>query len=185
MKKAFWIISILLCLLVGCAERSQNERNIADYYTLTQNGDHTYTYRVSDINGNLLLEKESAVRAPEVQTLSPSVYGFVTQAGTGLSTNWAVYCDVELGCVSEQFNYVLMAQDNFVVYAEREENRCTVTVQNIFDKNDYCKQYELENVSSVAADFIVACTINGEGELVITYLSGENYTETERIIQFP
>ena len=53
---------------------------------------------------------------------------------------------------------------------------------DIFDKEQYYKEYKLENVSPVAADFIVKGGFNRKGNINITYLSGDKYTETDYTI---
>lgn len=150
-----------------------------------QNDDRTYSYTVSDLKGNILYRQENAVRKPKVWEVSSNVFGLVTQAGTGLSTNWAVFCDVERGRVSEPFYYVLGAQGDYVVYAEYKEDKHLVVVQNMFDKSAYCKTYELENVSPVAADFVVECEFDGDGNATVTYLVGKKYTRTKLTINIP
>ena len=107
------------------------------------------------------------------------------QTGTGQSTNWAVYCDVENSKVSETFQYVLMAQGNYVIYANYENDEHSVIVQNIFDKSQYYKKHILTNCSPVAGDIVIGAKPNGEGIAVVTYLTGNDYKETELTIKFP
>ena len=45
-------------------------------------------------------------------------------------------------------------------------------------KNNTIKEYKLKNVSPVAADFVVNGGFNKKGNINITYLSGDDYTET-------
>ena len=49
-----------------------------------------------------------------------------------------------------------------------------MVVQDIFDKEQYYQEYKLENVSPVAADFIVDGYFNTKGNVNITYLSGDD-----------
>ena len=66
-----------------------------------------------------------------------------------------------------------------------EEGKHFVVVQNVFDKSAYCKTYELENVSPVAADFVVECEFDGDGNATVTYLVGKKYTKTKMTINIP
>ena len=179
------LVGVLLCFMVaGCATKPDEKgyKDITDLYTVTKNEDNTHSYSFADLNGNILFEKENVVREPKINMVSVNVYELITQTGTGLSTNWAVYCDVEKSKVSETFHYVLGAKGNYVVCADYEEGKHFITVQNIFDKSVYYKTYELENVSPVAADFALGCEFDSDNNVTITYLTGEDYTETKLTI---
>lgn len=203
MKK---IISIALCLsfvfsISACTDKpssiednsndssdaivSNQTPNIADLYTLHQNSDGTRSYTFADIHGNILFEKKDVGREPKISPVSAGVYELITQAGTGQSTNWAIYCDVENSKVSETFYYVLLAQGDYVIYANRENDEHSIIVQNIFDKSKYYEKHILTDCSLVAADFTTGAKLNGEGMAIITYLTGDDYTETEITINFP
>ena len=159
--------------------------NPLDMYSITRNDDLTYTYKVVDKNGNVLFSKDNATREPDVEQVNTYILGLKVQAGTGQSTNWAVYCDVENSKVSEAFQYVLMAQGNYVLYANYENGEHSIIVQDIFDKSQYYKKHILANCSPVAGDIVIGAKLNGEGIAIVTYLTGENYTETELTIEFP
>ena len=179
------LVGVLLCFMVaGCATKPDEKgyKDITDLYTVTKKEDNTHSYSFADLNGNILFEKENVVREPKINMVSVNVYELITQTGTGLSTNWAVYCDVENSKISETFHYGLGAKGDYVVCADYEEGKHFIIVQNIFDKSVYYKTYELENVSPVAADFVVDGYFNTKGNVNITYLSGEDYTETNYTI---
>ena len=167
------------------SERNKNNKTLADLYASTKNNDKTYSYKFYDLNNNILFQKEDVVREPEINQIAISIYELKTQTGTGLSTNWAVYCDVENSKTSETFYYVLATQGDYVVCADYKDNKHFITVQNIFDKSAYCKTYELENVSPVAADFALGCEFENETKATITYLVGEDYTKAEMTIDIP
>ncbi len=161
------------------------EKDITDLYTSSKNDDNTYSYSFFDLNDNMLFKKENVVREPRINQITASVYELNTQTGTGLSTNWVVYCDVENSKVSETFYYVLGAQGKYVVSADYEDGKHFIIIQNIFDKSAYYKTYELENVSPVASDFALGCEFDSDGNVIITYITGEDYTETELTIKLP
>lgn len=158
--------------------------NALDMYSITQNGD-LYSYKIVDKNGKVLFLNEAATREPKIEQVNTYILGLTSQTGSGLSTNWAVFCDVENSKVSETFQYVLMAQGDYVIYANYENGERSIIVQNIFDKSQYYKQHVLTNCSPVAADFAISAKPNGEGIAVVTYLTGDDYTETEITINFP
>ena len=182
---SFILVCLLLCfMVVGCTSETDEKgyKDITDLYTSTQNEDNTHSFSFADLNGNILFEKENVVREPKINMVSVNVYELITQTGTGLSTNWAVYCDVENSKVSETFHYVLGSKGDYVVCADYEESKHFIIVQNIFDKSVYYKTYELENVSPVAADFALGCEFDSDNKVTITYLTGEDYTETKLTI---
>lgn len=160
----------------------KNEKTLSDLYVSTKNDDKTYSYKFYDLNNNILFQKENVVREPKINQINATVYELKTQTGTGLSTNWAVYCDVENSKISETFHYVLGAKGDYVVCADYEEGKHFIIVQNIFNKSVYYKTYELENVSPVAADFALGCEFDSDNKVTITYLTGEDYTETKLTI---
>lgn len=105
------------------------------------------------------------------------------QDETGLSTNHAKYYDLKNSKKSKNFDYVLTAKDNFVVYADDRNGEPIIIVQDIFDKDKYYEEYPLENVSPVGADFAVDGHFDEKGNIIITYLSGENCVETDYTIE--
>ena len=149
---------------------------------ITDNSDFTYSYTVMDRKGNILQQEDHAPRKPEVLSPSSSVYGLLTQTGTGLSTNWAVFFDVETGQVSETFRYVLISQEDYVVYVNYEEGNHSLVVQNIFDPTVYYEVYELEtNIPLPSIDY----KYTSSGKLVVTYPTDENQTEAQKEIPLP
>ena len=150
-------------------------------------GQFTYSYIIKDAKGAILCEEKNATREPEILRTGLDIYGLCTQAGTGRSTNYAVFYDLENGRISEPFYYVLTALREYVIYVDLQEGRHFIVVENIFDPSAYSEKYELTNPSPVAADIVTFWSyagINNNG-VSITYLSGENYTETELFIDIP
>jgi len=149
---------------------------------ITQQADKTYSYEITDYKGKILDCEDNLTREPKRQKVSTDVVGISVQTGTGLSTNYAKYYDLENSKISETFYYVLAAEDGYVVCADYRDDEHYIVVQDIFDKEQYYQEYKLENVSPVAADFVVDGYFNTKGNINITYLSGEDYTETNYTI---
>lgn len=149
---------------------------------ITQQADKTFSYEITDYKGKILDYEDNLLREPKRQKVSTDVVGICIQAGTGLSTNYAKYYDLENSKISETFHFVLAAEDDYVVCADYRDGEHYIVVQDIFDKEQYYREYKLENVSPVAADFVVDGYFNSKGNVNITYLSGENYTETNYTI---
>ncbi len=150
--------------------------------TITQQTDKTYSYEITDYTGRILDREDNLIKEPKRQHVSTDVVGISVQTGTGLSTNYAKYYNLDNRAVSETFNYVIAAKYDYVVYADYRDGQHIIVVQDIFDKEQYCKEYTLENVSPVAADFVVEGYFDATGNVNITYLSGNDCTETKYTI---
>ena len=187
-------LSLLLCLC-GCKNGNTQNINedtapvkntvdsydISKFYKVIQKDDSTFDYNVFDTEGEIL-DSETSVRLPSFKATGDYLMQLSVQTGTGLFTNYAKYYDLKNSKTSKTFNYVLTAKDNYVVCADYRNGKHIIIVQDIFDKEKYYKEYELENVSPVAADFAVEGHFNKKGNINITYLSGENYKETNYTI---
>lgn len=195
------LILVSLCFsIVGCTNEPGDKEykdiinkpedkeynDITDLYTVTKNDDNTYSYSFSDLDGKILFENDD-VREPKINQITDTVYELITQSGTGLSTNWAVYCDVNNSKTSEIYYYVLTAKKNYVICGDSKNGEHFIVVQEIFgtDGDTYCKEYKLENVSPVSADFVIDCKFDANGNAIVTYLTGDDYTETDLTISLP
>lgn len=152
---------------------------------ITEQANKTYSYEVTSYDGQVLALVDNLSRQPKRDYVSTDVIGISVQAGTGLSTNQVTYFDLENSRVSKTFNYVLTAKYDYVICADYKDGEHIIIVQNIFDKELYYKEYKLENVSPVAADFVIDGYFNTKGNINITYLAGDDFTETNYTIVIP
>ena len=152
---------------------------------ITEQANKTYSYEVTSYDGQVLAMADNLPREPKRQYVSKDVIGISVQAGTGLSTSQAIYFDLENSRVSESFNYVITAKNDYVVCAEYKDGEHIIIVQNIFDKELYYREYKLENVSPIAADFVVDGYFNTKENVNITYYAGDDFTETNYTIVIP
>lgn len=149
---------------------------------ICEHEDKTYSYQITDYSGRVLGYEDNLTDSPERLHVSADVVGISVQTGTGLSTSYARFFDLENGKASETFHYVLAAKNSYVVYAEYRDGEHIIIVQDIFDKEQCYQEYKLENVSPVAADFAVGGYFGSNGSVNITYLAGEDFTETNYTI---
>ena len=163
------------------ATHNLDSYDMSKFYKLERQGNLAFKYFVFDADGEIL-DSETSVRLPSFKATGDYLMQLSVQTGTGLPTNYAKYYDLKNSKTSKTFNYVLTAKDNYVVCADYRNGKHIIIVQDIFDKEKYYKEYELENVSPVAADFAVEGHFNKQGNINITYLSGENYKETNYTI---
>lgn len=182
----FSIILIIAMLLTmsACVE-SKTVKSIEDCYQISANGDSTYSYEITDLKGNVLYSESDAIKSPTISPLSTSVLEVSTQTGTGLSTNWAIYCDVETGEVSDKFFYVLGAKDGYVLYVKYEDNMHTIICRNIFDAHALTQEYRVDG-ELVVLDSFSKADFSTEGVATISYTSGDAAAQREYIhIYFP
>lgn len=168
-------------LLSSCKNHSAESSD--SHVLITQHTDLTYSYEITDYSGRTIAHVDDLIQEPRRQYVSTDVVGICLQAGTGLSTNYAVYYDLKNGVISETFQYVLAAKNDFVVYADCRNGEHFIIAQNIFDKDRYYTEHQLENVSPVAADCAIDGYFDAQGNVIITYLTGEDYTETRFTIE--
>ncbi len=154
------------------------------YISLGEFEGHGYFYRIKDYDGQILVREENLTQMPMVDYVSTHVMGVSFQEA-GPSTRTATYYELTEGRVSEPFSYVLTAKYDLVVYAEQRDGQHLIVVRDIFDKDDYYKEYILENVSENVADFVTGGEFQAKGKLKITYLTGADKTETELAITLP
>ncbi len=183
-RPAYFSIILVIALLLtmsACAE-DKMLKSIDDCYQIRNNGDLTYSYEIMNLKGKVIYSESSVVKAPTIKPLSPSVLEVSAQAGTGLSTNRAVFCDVKNSNVSETFYYVLGAKDGYVFYVEYIENEYSIICQSIFDTDSYRQVYSLEDPLIVPDSFSRA-DLEIDGVAIISYLSGD--TEKHITVYFP
>ena len=194
-KKRYLIILVFVYLLVlsACNKSSRiavTEESISAkndfYYTISTNKDLTYSYKITAKNGNILFFDDNSQREPHIDQVNTNIFSVTIQTGTGRSTNWAVFCDVENGKTSQTYQYVLGAQDNYVFYVEFEDSAHRLVVQDIFDSSIYQKTYTLPNCGAFT-DPVCELTFESKGKAIVTYLTGnENaISQTGATIYFP
>ena len=181
-KSVYWLFSmlsacVLLSLLSGCGE----DYNIHELYQITDNEDYTYDYVVKEKNNNILISEERMSREPEINIINENLLSVSVQAGTGLSTRWTIYCDVSKGTVSGAYCSVLGEYEENVVYVNYDNGTYCIVIQNIFNRKLFYRETVLED-ASLAADPVVSFEIGDNDMAKVVYLKGEDYLETEIMI---
>ena len=152
------------------------------YYKLLQNDDQSvFRHYIFDAEGDLI-DSGSSEALPSFWSVGDCIMQLSVQDGTGPASNHARYYDLKNSKKSKTFDYVLAANDEYVVCADNRNSEHIIIVQDIFDKEKYYKEYELEDVSSTAADFAIDGYFDEEGNINITYYSGENCEEIDHTI---
>lgn len=151
-----------------------------DFYTITDNGDFSYSYEICDKNGNVILSENLWHTRPHITKVDENIFKCTTQWGTGITTQKSVYVNVESGLVSEAFNAVYDEFAGKTVYYSFLDSRRVMVIQDIFDKDAYYKEFELSDDIYVAADAVTGAEVSSDGKtLTVKYLAGKDYVETE------
>ncbi len=179
MKKILIIILILITVLVlsGC----NGNYDINQLYEITDNGNFTYDYVIKDRHDNILISDKNVSRKPKVKVINEDLLSISVQTGTGISTRWTIYCDVNSGNVSDTYYSVLGEYEENVVFVNYDNGRYSVIIQDIFNKEEYLKEVVLEDASETV-DPIVDY-VKFDDKIKIMYLKGNNFLETELIIE--
>ncbi len=179
------ILIVAILLAMSACTDNEAQINIEECYQIRTNSDLTYSYEITDFKGNVLFSESAAIKPPNIKPLSTSVLEVSTQTGTGLSTNWAIYCDVETGKTSEKFFYVLGAKDGYVLYVKYEDKVHTIICRNIFDSKALTQEYRVDD-ELVVLDSFSKADFKTEGVATISYASGDTAIRQEYIhIYFP
>ncbi len=163
----------------------QWEDRLDKYVTIAELDNDVTSYIITGKSGVVLYSEEIYWRTAEIKQIDTNVLMYIFQAGTGPATNSAIFCDVENDRVSESFEYVLLAEGEYVFCGGHENGNHFLAIQNIFDPSKCNEKIELSNCSPMATDVICDIKITGKGKAVVTYLTGADYKETEVEITFP
>ena len=181
MKKCVLVVLcfISVCILL-CFSGCNKNYNINELYTITDNEDFTYDYVIKDKNNNILISDKGVSREPKINAINDNLLSISVQTGTGISTRWTVYCDVSSGKVSDTYYSVLGEYVENVVFINYDNNKFSIVIQDIFNREQYYKEVILED-ASITTDPIVDFKKTDDG-VKIVYLKGNNFLETELTI---
>lgn len=173
----------LILILSGCKGdyAIKHDYDINQLYEITYNDDITCDYVVKDKNDNIIISDKGISREPWVNVINEDLLSLSVQAGTGISTRWTKYCNVNSGKVSDTYVSVLGECGENVIFVDYDNGIYYVVVQNIFDIEKYHKSIVLEDARMT--DPVVSFEkLDGE-KVKIGYVKSEEYTETEIIIE--
>ena len=192
MKKFLYLlICVLLCFISGCASRKvvdmdkDEQREIVDsgkYYCIYQEYITRVSYEIYDSQGKVVLS-ETTDRPLKINMVNDDTLDISIGFGTGIVSHQ--YYSVDKNVFSQEFLYVLSNSDELVAYIDIPEEKPfenrKVVVQNIFDKNIFYKDFQLE-FSHVDTPVIDATFSKDGTALQLTYLSGEERTQTSTVL---
>ena len=112
------------------------------YYT---NEDKTYRVQVLNAGNKVLFEKDKLANVPFETKISDTIVELSWATGSGANDFEAIYWNKETGNISQLF-WAPKGTDG-VRIAYPSEDQTKVIVQDLFDKDSYCKEYELKNAA--------------------------------------
>lgn len=112
------LINILILILSGCSR----DYDINQLYTITDNEDFTYDYVIKDKNNTILISDKGVSKEPKINVINDNLLRVSVQTGTGISTQWTVYCDVNSGKVSDTYYSVLGEYAENVVFVNYDNS---------------------------------------------------------------
>lgn len=187
MKKYLYILlPVFFCFLTACSPYSNlKQTQIIDsgkYYRIYKENDNQVRYEIYNPEGKIALS-EKTDRPIEINMISDDTIDIGIDMGTGITIH--KYYDANENIFSGEFTNVLTNSDKLIAYIEvpKEtpfENR-KVVVQNTFDKSLFYEEFKLD-FSNVDTPVIEAEFSKDGASLLLTYLSGEEQTQTSEIL---
>ncbi len=182
MKKRQIIILCLINIFVLFFGACNSDYDIDQLYKIAENGNSTYDYVIKDKNNNVLIKGKDISKEPKVNILNEDLLSISVQTGTGISTKWTIYCNVNSGKVSDAYYSVLGEVDEKVVFVKYDNGNHCVVIRDVFNKEEYFKEVVLEDTSKTTDPVVDFVKIDAN-KFKIVFLKGEDHTETEKIIE--
>ena len=154
--------------------KANPDLKVKDCYTYTENTDGTYSYQVEWRGGGVLCRDENRIRPAFFDAVSEDVLRISGQAGIDATTQWAMFCDIQLGRVSERLGGYLAAVDNRIACLEQRTGAYHVFVCDPFEPQQYVDVVTLEGMSVLDGEKVLVDSVLGEdGVLTVTYPTAE------------
>ena len=188
MKKRLCLVLAMVCLLcAGCGQKktaaptastntdvgsvkANPDLKVEDCYTYTENKDGTFSYQVEWRGGGVLCFQKDMIRPAFFDAVSEDVLLISGQAGVDVTTRWAMFCDIQLGRVSERLGGYLVAVDNRIACLEQRTGAYHVFVCDPFEPYEYVDVVTLEGMTVADGEKVSVDYVLGEdGVLTVTY----------------
>lgn len=190
-KYLYLLVSVLFYFISACSTynntviNESEQTEIVDsgaYYRIYKESSNQVCYDIYNFDGEIVLS-EKTDRPLEINMINDDIVDIKVGIGTGITIH-KYYCVGE-NIFSQEFPYVLSNIDKLIAYIDvpKEkplENR-KVIVQNIFDKNLFYKEFQLD-FSNVDTPVIEAKFSKDGASLQLTYLSGEDQTQISTVL---
>lgn len=150
---------------------STNNNTPSESYTLTENQDGTYTYKVQNRMGGIMYSRENVTEKPTFTQMTDLVLEIAGQTSKDNNlTGWAVYCNIQTMDVSRRFDRVLASADSRVVYLDYRSGKWVVFVSDQFNEDTYLEGTELTGLTiSESGSPKIDYEVTESGDLEVTY----------------
>ena len=152
------------------------------YYRIYKENSNQVCYDIYNFDGEIVLS-EKTDRPLEINMINDDIVDIKIGMGTGITIH--KYYSVGENIFTQEFPYVLSNLDKLIAYIDVSKEKPfesrKVIVQNIFDKNLFHKEFQLD-FSNVDTP-VVEAKFSKDGEsLQLTYLSGEDQTQISTVL---
>lgn len=192
MRRVMICCIILIALFIVLASRNYITRynsfetkygsGIVDedrYFKIINQGDANYHYIIYNKDKKIVKEENHYGTPPLISYIDEKTIEILLSAGTDIF--FCTYYDIYNDKFSEQYESPIITQYNKIVYLDHNKNPFTLVVSNIYDKKNFLKEFELEDISFVVSPITKAEFLD-EYTLRIAYISGERYEERTVIL---
>lgn len=184
------VFSLILCVglfafltiinnITNDKNNSVEEKIIYDeeYYKVILKDNISFDYYIYDVNKNIVEEQNGLTNLIDVKLLNDNVVDVHINWGTGLSEHH--YYSVKRDVFSKKYEFVVAYNNERVAYLDGAiQERCLI-VQNVFNKTEYYKEFNLD-FSTFITPVVDASFINNDSQLQVTYYFGDE--EIERTV---
>ena len=160
------------------ADSSKQEIISGEYYRVAPLNIGKYRYDIYDEDKNIIDFGILSGSFPEFVMLNDEVLKL--KKGGGSSVFWCQYYNLKKSIISPKWSYVWCDDgvNNLVAYQLDRRRLC---IQDIFNKENYYKIIE-RDFSEVAVPVLEAEILDNGKSLNITYLKGDDMSETSELI---
>lgn len=193
MKKIFKSVLIIIAGILmilsttACSSSTENGRSekllveSGDYYKI-YDSDFEETYEIYNVKGELV-RSDTKDNPFNITMLNNTTVDISEGLGTGITQH--TYYNAEKDIFSDDFTYVLCAENEMIAYVGKSANGTnnrTLIVQNIFDKEDYYKEFEgiFENADNYEISSAQGTFSDDFSELTINFDNGTGTNPTTK-----
>lgn len=165
----------------GRSHSEESETGVLNYHVYT-NADKTYRVSVVNAKNEVVFQQDKLYNAPVKEDLSDEIFALGWATGTGPNDFAQIFCNKKTGAVSGEF----FAPKGFdgVRVAYPSEDQTKIIVEDIFDKDNYHKEYTLEGAVSKDGEIVVGGKLQSDKMTVtVSYYSDEKGTIRQAAIK--
>lgn len=181
--RIFVVLCTIAILFVGCGSYSYDsspKKNSEEcviiseskYYEIIKYN-NMYYYTIFNKNGDTSEKSDFFPKKPEI-LMQDELIKVSYQSGTGLSTEWNYYYDIENDRFSKYFYSVYDKYNETIAYRSQNE----IIIENIFEDENHKEIKDFSHPLSLTTEPFIDVKFNENGTILkVTYLTGDDYQE--------